>query len=97
MVSEAVALAEIDKPRVASVKAAMAKDSDNLKTPDGRYIVVRGRLWRASNPSLDEHTRQQLVDELMDARRMIRDSKHDLESSPDLNEFRNTFVQRTDV
>jgi hypothetical protein len=23
-------------------------------TPDGRYFVVRGRLWRMTNPSLDE-------------------------------------------
>ena len=23
-------------------------------TPDGRYFVVRGRLWRMANPTLDE-------------------------------------------
>jgi hypothetical protein len=23
-------------------------------TPDGRYFVVRGRLWRRSEPHLDE-------------------------------------------
>jgi len=23
-----------------------------LRTPDGRYIVVRGRLWRSANPTL---------------------------------------------
>jgi hypothetical protein len=34
-------------------------------TPDGRYFVVRGRLWRCSDPSLDEGTRQALVGELM--------------------------------
>lgn len=43
-----------------------------LKTPDDRYIIVRGRLWRASNPDLDERSRQALVDDLMDARRKIR-------------------------
>jgi len=37
-------------------------------TPDGRYIVVRGRLWRKSNPALDPDTRQILVDTLMQAR-----------------------------
>jgi hypothetical protein len=26
--------------------------SDPSRTPDGRYIVVRGRLWRATNPNL---------------------------------------------
>jgi hypothetical protein len=38
-------------------------------TPDGRYFVVRGRLWRCSNPHLDPAARQQLVDDLMQARR----------------------------
>ena len=26
-------------------------------TPDGRYFVVRGRLWRCSNPNLPEGDR----------------------------------------
>ena len=43
-----------------------------IPTPDGRYIVVRGRLWRASNPHLPPELRQQLVDELMAARRAVR-------------------------
>ena len=38
-------------------------------TPDGRYLVVRGRLWRRSDPSLDPARRQELVAELMAARR----------------------------
>jgi hypothetical protein len=37
-------------------------------TPDGRYFVVRGRLWRCTNPALDEATRAPLVSELMAAR-----------------------------
>lgn len=41
-------------------------------TPDGRYILVRGRLWRASNPGLSEAKRQSLVDKLMKARRQVR-------------------------
>ncbi len=45
------------------------------ETPDGRYFVVRGRLWRKSNPGLDEETRQQLVDELMAARRAVGAAK----------------------
>jgi hypothetical protein len=40
-------------------------------TPDGRYIVVEGRLWRASNPQLAPDVRQALVDALMDARRAV--------------------------
>ena len=40
-----------------------------LVTPDGRYLVVRGRLWRCADPALDERRRAALVAELMDARR----------------------------
>ena len=38
-------------------------------TPDGRYFLVRGRLWRMSDPSLAPNRREQLVRELMAARR----------------------------
>nr|WP_299240544.1 hypothetical protein [uncultured Halomonas sp.] len=41
-------------------------------TPDGRYIVVRGRLWRASNPHLPEHEREALEKDLMTARREVK-------------------------
>ncbi|MFI2812154.1 MULTISPECIES: hypothetical protein [Microbulbifer] len=34
-------------------------------TPDGRYFVVRGRLWRMSNPALTEGERERLTRELM--------------------------------
>jgi hypothetical protein len=43
-----------------------------LITPDGRYLVVRGRLWRTSNPGLVPERRQSLVDALMAARRAVR-------------------------
>ena len=38
-------------------------------TPDGRYFVVRGRLWRCSNPALTDEARNALVKQLMAARR----------------------------
>ena len=41
-------------------------------TPDGRYLVVRGRLWRAANPTLPEATRDALVRQLMQARRDVK-------------------------
>jgi hypothetical protein len=41
-------------------------------TPDGRYFVVRDRLWRCSDPSLTEEARQEYVHELMAARRTVR-------------------------
>ena len=40
-------------------------------TPDGRYIVVRGRLWRRANPHLPEEQRASLVAQLMTARRAV--------------------------
>ena len=45
------------------------------RTPDGRYIVVDGRRWRASDPGLPEARRQELVDELMAARRAVAAAK----------------------
>ena len=40
-------------------------------TPDGRYLVVRGRLWRAANPNLPPELRASLVQTLMQARRDV--------------------------
>lgn len=40
-----------------------------LRTPDGRYVVVRGRLWRATDPGLSPEEQQQLTHDLMSARR----------------------------
>lgn len=41
-------------------------------TPDGRYFVVRGRLWRTSNPALVPAEREALVKDLMAARSAVR-------------------------
>ncbi len=46
-------------------------------TPDGRYFVVRGRLWRLSNPGLPADVRATLVAQLMDARRALRGEPDD--------------------
>jgi len=37
-------------------------------TPDGRYFVVRGRLWRMANPALSAEERSRLERALMRAR-----------------------------
>ena len=44
-------------------------------TPDNRYIVVRGRLWRAANPHLPDAERQRWVKALMAARRAVRGAR----------------------
>lgn len=41
-------------------------------TPDGRYLVVRGRLWRTTNPHLSADLKLALVQQLMDARRAVK-------------------------
>jgi hypothetical protein len=46
-----------------------------LTTPDGRYLIVRGRLWRTTNPGLGAPVRQALVNALMDARRAVKAAK----------------------
>ncbi len=40
-------------------------------TPDGRYFVVRGRLWRCSDPALAPAVREEWVRALMKARRDV--------------------------
>lgn len=49
----------------------MAGDPSPRTTPDARYLVVRGRLWRATNPALDAGDRQRLVNQLMRGRRAV--------------------------
>ena len=53
----------------------MPTSPNHPSTPDGRYFVVAGRLWRSSNPALAPELRQQLVDRLMDARRQVGSAK----------------------
>lgn len=43
-------------------------------TDDGRYIVIDGRRWRATDPSIPDGLRQELVRELMAARRAVGSS-----------------------
>ncbi|MEA3536739.1 hypothetical protein [Rhizobium sp. CC-YZS058] len=49
--------------------------AEHPHTPDGRYFVVRGRLWRLSNPKLPETERARLVSALMRARQAVRAAK----------------------
>ncbi|WP_370965313.1 hypothetical protein [Amycolatopsis sp. cg9] len=39
-------------------------------TPDGRYIVVNGRRWRATDPEIPADVRDRLQKHLMAARRV---------------------------
>ncbi|MBE7162693.1 MAG: DUF3253 domain-containing protein, partial [Williamsia herbipolensis] len=42
-------------------------------TPDGRYVVIDGRRWRATDPGVPDRLAKELVAELMAARRAVRD------------------------
>ena len=44
---------------------------DYTPTPDRRYFVLRGRLWRLSNPYLDPRDHERIVQRLMFARRAV--------------------------
>lgn len=46
-----------------------------LTTLDGRYVIVRGRLWRTTNPRLSKPERERLVHALMDAWRAVKSAK----------------------
>lgn len=53
------------------------------RTDDGRYVVVDGRRWRASDPGIPDDLLDELVSELMAARRAVasaksKDDKHSL-------------------
>jgi hypothetical protein len=41
------------------------------RTPDGRYVVIDGRRWRATDPDLPEDVAARLRKQLMSARRDV--------------------------
>lgn len=44
---------------------------DYPETPDGRYFVAKGRLWRKTDPSLPDSVRRAAIKSLMQARRDV--------------------------
>jgi hypothetical protein len=48
-------------------------------TPDGRYFVVKERLWRCTDPRLPDDERKEAVRELMAARRAVKDAATEIE------------------
>ncbi len=73
--------------------------SQPITTPDGRYIVVRGRLWRATNPNLSPKMRERLVHDLMDARRRVRtdDTSAKLQARADVDAAKRGLGERGPV
>lgn len=62
--------------QTATDKALMPK-KDYPQTPDGRYFVSKGLLWRCTNPALPDSERRALVKSLMRARLAVRDAESD--------------------
>ena len=49
-------------------------------TPDGRYVVIGGRRWRATDPAIPAEVQGQLRVLLMDARRAVKAALRDGDS-----------------
>ena len=49
--------------------------SEPERTPDGRYVVIDGRRWRATDPAIPEERREELTKALMAWRREVRRTK----------------------
>ncbi|MFS0911043.1 DUF3253 domain-containing protein [Microbacterium sp. 179-I 3D2 NHS] len=47
------------------------------QTTDGHHVIIDGRRWRATDPSIPEAFRKELVDELMSARRAVKAGEPD--------------------
>ncbi|WP_220473245.1 DUF3253 domain-containing protein [Corynebacterium falsenii] len=43
------------------------------RTDDGHYIIVNGRKWRATDPNIPPNLESELVAELMNARRAVKE------------------------
>jgi hypothetical protein len=62
-------------PLLAANRSSKMAGLKHPMTPDGRYFIVRGKLWRMSNPDLDPGRKTALVRHLMDARRAVKAAK----------------------
>ena len=68
---------------------------DEAECEDERWIVVDGRKWRATDPNIPEPFRQELVNELMRARRAIGAAKK--AGDEDRVEAQRAYVQAAKV
>ncbi|XVV39113.1 hypothetical protein ACQPXT_39250 [Streptomyces sp. CA-100214] len=50
----------------------MEADQSPERTPDGHFVVIKGRKWRATDPSVPEEAAARLRRHLMSARRAVR-------------------------
>lgn len=85
------------------VDQPMPEPSGFLSTPDGRYFIVKGRLWRMSNLGLEPDARHVWVNKLMEARRTVatalkaRDSKVEKAARASVDEAKRALGERGPV
>lgn len=60
--------------QAAGVPTSDRFEANELRRITDSHQVIGGRRWRRTDPGLGESVRQQLVDELMDARRAVKDA-----------------------
>jgi hypothetical protein len=53
----------------------IARMNSELTTPDGRYLVIQGRLWRAPNPTLPAQAKVKYTRDLLNGRRALKAAK----------------------
>ncbi|MCV9996048.1 DUF3253 domain-containing protein [Paeniglutamicibacter sp. ZC-3] len=70
----------------------MTHDKTPDTTPDGHHLIINGRKWRASDPSIPPKLRQELVEELMAARRAVK--AHENEARARVNDAKIALGER---
>ena len=67
--------------RKQSRRNSKATESDQSASvvPENAFIIIEGRRWRASDPHIPDAFRQELVNELMAARRAVREATNAVE------------------
>ncbi|MER5879522.1 MULTISPECIES: hypothetical protein [unclassified Streptomyces] len=73
----------------------MTADTGPDRTPDGRYVVVGGRRWRATDPHIPEDVAARLRSHLMAARRAVAAARR--AEDPEAERAARTRVHRSKV
>ncbi|MFF4553869.1 hypothetical protein [Streptomyces sp. NPDC001422] len=73
----------------------MTADTGPDRTPDGRYVVVGGRRWRATDPQIPEDVAARLRSHLMAARRAVAAARR--AQDPEAERAARTRVHRSKV
>jgi hypothetical protein len=90
-------LYQVTKPTMACSSHQNVAQPPYPVTPDSRYFVVRGRLWRMSDPALPAQRREELVAELMDARRAVGAARRASDAAAEARARSGVDMAKTDL